>query len=43
MQILQVSSARMGTATPRKGGLLGVVDAALQVAPESIAAMESKL
>lgn len=33
--------ARMGTATPTKGGLLGVVDAALQVAPESIDAMQS--
>jgi hypothetical protein len=33
--------ARMGTATPRKGGLLGVVDAALQAAPESIDAMKA--
>jgi len=32
--------SRMGTATPRRGGLLGVVDAAMQVGPESISAMK---
>ena len=31
---------RMATATPRRGGLLGVLDASMQVAPESIQAMK---
>ena len=33
--------ARMGTVSPRKGGLMGIVDAGLQVAPESIDAMNA--
>ncbi len=33
--------SRMATATPRRGGLLGVVDAAMQVAPESIQEMKA--
>jgi len=33
--------ARMGTTSTRRGGLLGIVDAGLQVAPESIAAMKA--
>ena len=32
--------SRMATATPRRGGLLGVLDASMQVAPESIQAMK---
>jgi hypothetical protein len=31
--------ARLGSASPRKGGIMGVLDVALQEAPESIAAM----
>ena len=33
--------ARMGTTSPRRGGLLGIVDAGLQAAPESLAAMQA--
>ena len=31
--------ARLGAASPRKGGIMGVVDVALQVAPDTIEAM----